>query len=485
MGGSSVLTVSLGIVRTKILALIVGPDGIGLYGILYSLCGFASAVASFGLQSSGVRQIAAAEACSDTRKLATVTRTLLTMLWAFGTIATAVIYFAAPQISLFTFGSAERAGDTALLSVSVLLTVVAAAGVAVLQGTRRVAQLASMNIVAALVATGSASLAAWLFPDRGVVLFLICVSASTAIVSLAYAHRFARSLHVEVPLWNWTEARPLLLLGFAFMASAMMTNGVAYFARTFVVRALGIEAAGLFQAAWMISSVYVGFILTAMAADYFPRLTAAQDNRSTMNRLVNEQTEVALLLAGPGVLLTITLAPYLLGLLYSSDFQAAADVLRWQSLGVFGRVLSWPMGYVLLARNSIRLFLITELLSTAVHIGLIYLGILTLGFQGLGVAFFGLYVVYTLMILFVINRETGFRWSRRVCWIAFGSAIALTLTFSASTILKSNMLRLLVPLSIALCSGVCCLWVLWRINEASEFTPAQRIAKVFRLSSRG
>ena len=64
-------------------------------------------------------------------------------------------------------------------------------------------------------------------------------------------------------------------------------------------RKLGATSLGEFQAAWAISMTYVGYVVTAMATDYFPRLAATVHDREAANRLINEQLEVALLGAGP------------------------------------------------------------------------------------------------------------------------------------------------------------------------------------------
>ena len=119
-----------------------------------------------------------------------------------------------------------------------------------------------------------------------------------------------------------------------------------------VIRQMGLDAAGLYQAAFALSSVYVGFVLGAMGADYYPRLTAVSADNKKVNRLVNEQTEVSLLLALPGILGTLTFATWVIHLLYSAQFEPAVDILRWQILGVLGRVVSWPVGFVLLAKGS-------------------------------------------------------------------------------------------------------------------------------------
>ena len=45
-----------------------------------------------------------------------------------------------------------------------------------------------------------------------------------------------------------------------------------------------------------------------MGADFYPRLTAVSKDNVACNRLVNEQARISLLLAGPGVIGTLTLA---------------------------------------------------------------------------------------------------------------------------------------------------------------------------------
>src|SRR5207249_8473583 len=148
------------------------------------------------------------------------------------------------------------------------------------------------------------------------------------------------------------ETSALLKLGFVFMSSALMLTGSAYLVRIILLRKIGVEAAGFYQAAWAVGGLYVGFILTAMGTDFYPRLTAAVSghNNTECNRLVNEQAAVSLLLAGPAVLATLALAPLVIQLFYSARFEAAVEVLRWNCLGMMLRVASWPMSFILLAK---------------------------------------------------------------------------------------------------------------------------------------
>ena len=208
-----------------------------------------------------------------------------------------------------------------------------------------------------------------------------------------------------------------------------MTNVVAYLTRVMVIRQMGLDAAGLYQAAFALSSVYVGFVLGAMGADYYPRLTAVSADNKKVNRLVNEQTEVSLLLALPGILGTLTFATWVIHLLYSAQFEPAVDILRWQILGVLGRVVSWPVGFVLLAKGRGKTFFYTELAANIVNLCLIWLGMKWFGLSGLGMAFFAVYAFYLLMILSVVHRLCGFIWTKANLRLVVGSSLATAAVF--------------------------------------------------------
>jgi PST family polysaccharide transporter len=207
------------------------------------------------------------------------------------------------------------------------------------------------------------------------------------------------------------ELGALLKLGSAFMASAVLTSGAAYAIRAFVGSSIGLEAAGLYQSAWVLGGLYVGFILQAMGSDFYPRLTGLVHNHDECNRLVNEQTQVSLLLAGPGILATLTFAPLVVAVFYADTFAAAVTPLRWICLGMALRVIAWPMGFVVLAKGARGIFFGTEVAATIVHVGLAVILGRWFGLAGATMAFFGLYVWHGVLIYMIVRRLTGFRWS--------------------------------------------------------------------------
>ncbi len=252
----------------------------------------------------------------------------------------------------------------------------------------------------------------WMLGEAGIIPAIGAMAAGTFAASWWYSRRIrVANVDLDAAVAR-AEIVSLLKLGSAFMVSGFLMMGAAFVVRAMVLQWDGAEAAGYYQAAWTIGGMYVGIILQAMGTDFYPRLTGAAHDHALMNRLVNEQTLVGLLLAAPGVIATLAFASLAIFLLYSAQFSQATDVLRWVCLGMAIRVISWPMGYTILAKGANGLFFGTELAWTVVNVGLAAILIPRYGVNGAGMAFFGAYVFHLAMIYGVSRWLTGFRWTR-------------------------------------------------------------------------
>lgn len=411
IGGASVLEIVIGIVRTKVNALLLGPAGFGLMGLYISILNLAQSVAGMGVCSSGVRQIAAAVGSGDSRRIARTALVLRRASFGLGVLGALLLVALARPISRLSFDSEAFAGPVALLSLAVLFRVVSDGQRALIQGLRRLQDLATITVLGGVSGTAASIALVWAFRERGLVPTLIAVNAATLLLSWWLSRRVSIEAQELARPQVAAELGALLQLGFAFMASGMLMMGAAYAIRMVIVRQLGLGAAGLYQSAWTLAGLYVGFVLRAMGADFYPRLSAAVSDPDECNRLVNEQAEVSLLLAGPGILATLTFAPVVIALFYSSAFQQAVEVLRWICLGATLQVITWPIGYIVVAQGRQRIFFLTELAYTVVYLGLAWVLVKRGGINGAGMAFFGSYVFQGLMIYPIVRRLTGFRWS--------------------------------------------------------------------------
>lgn len=412
IGGASALNVAIGMVRTKVMAVLLGPAGFGLMGVYTSIADLARSVAEMGINSSGVRQIAEAVGSGDANRIARTIYVLRRTAIGLGIISALLLVLFARPISNLTFGTDAHAGAVALLSMATFVRLVSDGQGALLQGMRRIADLARVGVLGALFGTAASIPIVYYLREDGVVPALVAIAAVSGLTSWWYTRKVRLTPCAAMTAKQVTqEASSLLKLGFAFMASGLLATGAAYVVRLIVIRQSGLEAAGLYQAAWALGGLYVGFILQAMGTDFYPRLVGVITDAPHANRLVNEQAQVSLLLAGPGVIATLTFASLVIALFYTREFVAAIGALRWICLGMALRVISWPMGYILVAKNWRLLFMATEVAWTVVNIGLSWACIRSFGLTGAGVAFAGSYVFHCVMVYCLVRRANGFRWT--------------------------------------------------------------------------
>jgi antigen flippase len=434
IGGSSLIALLAQLIRTKVVAVFLGPAGLGLMGLFISMTSLAGTVASMGIVTSGVCEIGGLSGSGDDR----LARTVAVVRWLalrLGLLGSAILGAFCIPLSRVTFGTTDYAGHIALLSVVVAASVIADGQVALLQGLRRIADIAKVAILGTTASVALTLPILYFWRQDAVVPLLIAAAATGLAASWWYARRIETTPVAMTWRMALQESRPLFRLGLATMSAAVIAAAIAYAIRVMVARHLGVEAAGIYQAATTLSAVYCGFILSAMGTDLLPRLSSAATDDGCCNRLVNEQVEVGVLLALPGICGTLAFASLIIPVLYSEQFSLATDVLRWQVLGVLLRVASWPMGYFLLAKGEARMYFWTELSYNVVHAALVWACVQMWGLAGAGVAFFGLYLYYFGLMWVVTRRSSGFVWSPANRRVAMVATPLVALVFISSTFL--------------------------------------------------
>lgn len=408
IGGSQVIGILLRIVKTKILAVLLGPAGVGIVGLYSAITEMVSMIADMGIGTSGVRQIAMASSSYDEDQIARTTITLRWVAIILGTFGAVAMVACALPLSRLTFGDSSHAEALAFLSVTIFFGAVATGQTALIQGMRRIDQLAMLTILGTLFSSLFSIPFVFYLGENGIVPFLIATSAA----SIGTSCWFARKIKVARIVMTWRdilwEARTLLKLGFVFMVTFAISSGTMYVVRIIIARSLGLDAVGQFQAASTLSTLYIGVILNAMGADFYPRLTAVAFDNIEVNRMVNEQVELGLLLALPGIVFTLAFAPRILQIFYSVHFISACEVLRWYILGIFLRVICWPMGYIIQAKGKGLLYFWTDTVTNVMHIGLAWWGVQFYGLVGVGIALSITLFFYTIMIMAVARRISGF-----------------------------------------------------------------------------
>ncbi|MEM8976750.1 MAG: O-antigen translocase [Pseudomonadota bacterium] len=466
IGAAQIVNILSRLVKMKIVAVLLGPTGVGFVGLFVSLIETAAAVAALGWGNAAIRQVSAAHAEGDEQSLARTRRALFLGSIGLAALGALLFWLLSDWITAVIVGEQSTRSEVAWLSLGIGFTVFGSIQIAVLSGLRRIGQIAKVNAAAGVISALLGGLAVWHWGREGLIALVLLAPASTFLLSILYVARLPSPAVMpplrlkEIP----SEWRSVTAIGFAFMFSTLITAGSHLTARSLIQNELGTASLGHFQAAWAIGVTYLGFVLTAMGTDYFARLSGVVKNHDASKKLVNEQTEVALLLCCPALVALIGVAPWFVTLLYSSEFGPAAQILQWQILGDILKLLCWPLGIYLAAAGAGRAFVFSQIMGLGTFLLGIVIGLPVLGVIAAGIAYIGIYAVILPINFFQVRRRFQFGWSKAVMLQGIGFIGAAILVKLAAA--WSPMLGAALGLFIASIFG---LWSLARISELAQF----------------
>ena len=436
IGGAQGINYLIAMVRTKLVAVLLGPSGVGLVGLYVSATELVGTIAGLGIGTSGVREVAEAHGGRDVEHVARTVKTLRRACWATGIVGWILAAALSYPLSVYTFGSGERAWAVAILGITILIAAVSSGQSALIQGTRRIGDLARMGMLGAVAGTIIAvGLYGWL-GESGIVPVLIV----TAAVNLSFSWWFARKIPLATVSLTWKEtlgnSKQLVGLGLAFMYGALLAAILGLTIRSVIVRQLGLDANGIYQAAWAISGMFAGFILNAMGTDYYPRLTAVAHDNEQVNRLVNEQIEIGILLALPGLLGTLAFAPWLMRVFYSAKFLPAAGLLPWLALGIFGQVITFPLVFIQRAKGKVGWMIFSQTHYYLLNLVLALFLIRAYGVVAAAWAYALVNYIHGFVVIGIARRLSNFAWTPHSARVAFSAGGLICLGFTSQLLAR-------------------------------------------------
>jgi PST family polysaccharide transporter len=427
LSGSSAVSIVLGIGSSKILATILGPGGYGYYGLLQSFVTVASILVGMGMATGLVRLGAAAAKENDYAAMASLCdgAWLLVVFTATPLLLILVLFRA--EISRWTLGTPDHSGAILLMGLTLVFTAAVSVQNGILNAWHHVEALATYGIVNSFINAMCGIVAVFLWRDRGIVPAILVSAVLGWSASRYFLHRAVGASPVR-PMFRdrLAAARALFTFGVPYTASVMAGSGIQLAMPMIVVHLLNTESVGYYKAATAISVGYLGFLVTAMTQDYYPRVSAVRDQPKALISLINEQHRFVMLLAVPSILGTLALLPYLVPLVYSRKFMLVVDILDWQLIGDIFKFSSWTISFAILARCKPSIFFLAESTSGVLTLFTTWLAVRLFGLQGLGIGFLVSTILYYAVVWIILRRDLQFAWTvynRRLLLIAFAAAI--------------------------------------------------------------
>lgn len=425
--GASLL-LSLG--RTKLVALVLGPAGIGLLGLVQSTMATAALIGGAGLDSIVTRE--AAKARSTGEGLATSIGVGLRGAWALGLVtalgAWPVFVFFGPGLGV------EGAASFVAVPAAIACSIAGANARALVAGLASVTQSAFAAIASAVGALVlSAVVLAMVKAPLGVAVALVALAipAAQVVATSIFVSRAATSDPLP---WGalWGPLRWYLREAGGFAIAGVVPVLTQLVARSLVREHTSEDQFGFFQASLALGTTVTSVLAASVGASVLPSLSRVSASPAELRLAVDQSAKTYLVLFAPMALAVAVFPVEIVGLLYTAKFSPVAEQLSWQLMGEVVRLPAWVLSSVLIVRGRSRRYLVVEILTgISLIVGLWVAG--TSSGRGLGLA-----VAAAAFVQFggfvLLTRSEGVSLSTSTWSVVFGLVLVVAATAAFSSV---------------------------------------------------
>jgi O-antigen/teichoic acid export membrane protein len=396
----------------KVLALSVGPEGVGLFSLLRQFQNTASLAGSFGGQTGLVQGLSASSDADRKAYLGTATRFFIIstfLLWA------CLVLFASPIASVLGIADVGGAALVRLLSLPVVLGACVAYFLGVLNGHRAIGAFAWLQILVGFgLAVGSFPAARmYRAGNRSGLVWLLAGSLLLGVLFGWWQTARRGLLHGALAGFDRRMASQFAAVSGTTLLTSLFATAAGVAVRSMTIHALGLPAGGIIDVAWTLSMVYVMLVLSSLNTYYLPVLSGTRDAAAQAIH-VRQTLRFSFAAILPLVTAVIVLKPFIVKLLYSAGFLPALVIVRWMFIGDYLKVASWVLAMPMIANARMRAFFWAELFANLLLVTLTGWAVLVRkDLESAGIAFVIVYVVYLSWVGWYLLRRLQIPLQRR------------------------------------------------------------------------
>jgi enterobacterial common antigen flippase len=448
LGAGSAATVVAAILRAKVLATWLGPQGTGVIAQLATLTAVLVPLATLGIGNGVVALIAEARGKGDLARVARIERTAHSLTWGIGGSLAVITALASPWLAPAILEGRAYAWVVVVGAACVPLSAVASLRISMLQGHEAIRSMAGLNAAIAGVGIASILPLAWFLGLTGAVIQLLVValayawlsgrvlrphgaSARAAEAGGAGAARASVAAPARPPRIDRSLLPPLLRYGGSSLLVGLSSTLTLLILRSILVKRLGLAENGIYQVCVGVSGLYMPLILNSITATVWPQIAAERDDARVVETMQQAARLAFLLMTGVAAAVLIA-APVAIPLLYSSRFLPALSLLPLQFVGDYFRTGAWMFGVWLVPRNRLRPWVLFDVIYGLVLLGAFLLLVGRVGTRSVVLAYVAAHVSHSVLHYLLARRSIGFHLGAANRRLLLGSA-ALLLGLAAWT----------------------------------------------------
>lgn len=381
----------------KILAIYVGPSGYAALGQFQNAVQMITALASGAINTGVVKYTA--EYHEDEAKQHAVWRTAGTISLV-GSVVVAIGVIAFNRSLAAWFLKDESLGSVFVwFAATLVFFVFNTLLLAILNGKKEIQRYVIASIAGSLFALTVTTVMATQMGLYGALVALAIYQSLAFFITLTLTYKASWfKLRFIIGGIDGKSAKNLAKFTAMALTSAACVPLSHILIRNHLGETFGWEAAGYWEAMWRLSAAYLILVTTTLGVYYLPKLSELQ-NPADIRKEILQGYKIILPVAAACGLIIYLARNIIVRLLFTAEFSQMEVLFGWQMIGDTLKIGSWLLGYILIAKALMVLFVVSEVIFSFLFFFIIYLMTPRWGLEASSIAHAITYFIHFLFLV--------------------------------------------------------------------------------------
>lgn len=401
---SIVIKIAAGILSSKALAYFIGPSGLAVLGIFREFLSMSINISTLGLQRGIIKYVA--ELRSNTEKIKTFVSTTMIIGATSSVIIGFFLFCFSNTLNNILFPSNDFSLAIRMLALIIPVSVFSNFFISIINGMGYANTIVRINILLYILNTISIVFFSYYYGTIGAMVGVIVFYVLQLISIYVFKPKeFTISIFKSS---SFSNEYMIKLFGYTIMTifSLFLFPLISILIRAEIIKLLGQDAAGFWEAMKRISENYLFFASSLVMLSVLPKLS---QNKADFRKIVFDFYKSIIPVFIIGLLILYFLKEFVVILFYSKEFLPAAVLFKWYEIGDIFRIMGVVLAVNFYANRDIKGYILTDMFLALVMYTSTILLLRNYGLEGGAFAYFLSYVLYFLLLLIFYRKRLFFK----------------------------------------------------------------------------
>ena len=398
---STVIRMLTGFVLVKVIAVVVGPSGLAILGQLNGFVAIVLVIGTLGI-NNGITKYVAEFGESRKREIFIATAVKLSvssslivglLLIMFSSLLSNKILYNEGYSSVFiVFGI-----TLVFYSLNTIL-------LCILNGLKLYKKFVVINILASIIGLIFSAFLLYFYGLYGALIGTVTFQSVVFFVTPFFL-KDQPWFKLSILKRKFSNKASKLFLSYSLMTlfSTCVGPGMQLFVRNFMIGEIGIVNTGLWDSTNKLSTAYLAIFTTSLTVYFIPRFSEINDKAEIKREIFK-----SIKLLAPFLLIMLTgiyfLRGHIIKILFTAEFIKISDIIIYQLIGDFFKVISWLFAFLLLAKAMTTKYILSELFFNSLLTFLTVYSVQQMGLVGGTIAYMVNYIIFFIFyLIFFLN----------------------------------------------------------------------------------